>query len=63
MDDVDIDGQVSYMEEHIQILDCREHVLLNKVIPLVKVMWRYHRVDEFTWKSEDEMMNVHSHLF
>ena len=32
----------------MQILDRREQVLRNKTIPLVKVLWRSHTVEEAT---------------
>lgn len=43
---LDIDENVKYVEESMQILDCREQVLRNKTIPLVKVLWRYHNLEK-----------------
>lgn len=53
VDDVDIDNRVDYVEVHIQILDSREHVHRNKVIPLVKVLLRQRGVEDATCESED----------
>ncbi|KAL6225758.1 hypothetical protein ACLB2K_004607 [Fragaria x ananassa] len=41
-------------EEPVQILDRKEQVLRNKTIPLVKVLWRSHQVEEATRESEEQ---------
>ena len=38
---VEIQENLTYEEEPVQILDRREQVLRNKTIPLVKVLWSY----------------------
>ena len=45
---VEIQNNLTYEEEPVQILDRREQVLRNKTIPLVKVLWRSHTVEEAT---------------
>jgi hypothetical protein len=52
-----------YIEEPVQILDRKEQVLRNKVIPLVKVLWRNHEVEEATWEPEEQMQQQYPHLF
>ena len=37
-----LEGDVSYEERPISILDSRDQVLREKVIPLVKVQWQQH---------------------
>ncbi|XP_038887091.1 uncharacterized protein LOC120077269 [Benincasa hispida] len=37
---------LSYEEEAIEILDRKDQVLKNKMIPLVKVLWRNHGIEE-----------------
>ncbi|TYJ96623.1 Retrovirus-related Pol polyprotein from transposon opus [Cucumis melo var. makuwa] len=54
---------LSYEEEPIQILDKKEQVLRNKVIPLVKVLWRNHNTKEVTWETEQAMKARYAHLF
>lgn len=49
---IQLKGDLSY-EESVQILDEKEQVLRNKTIPLVKVLWRNHGVEESTWESND----------
>ncbi|KAA0052004.1 Transposon Ty3-I Gag-Pol polyprotein [Cucumis melo var. makuwa] len=50
---VELREDLSYDEEAVRILDRKEQVLMNKAIPLVKVLWRYHGVEETTWEPED----------
>ncbi|KAL5825263.1 hypothetical protein ACOSQ3_021326 [Xanthoceras sorbifolium] len=45
---VELRENLTYKEEPIQILDRKEQVLRNKVIPLVKVLWRNHGAEEAT---------------
>ena len=52
---VEVKEYLSYEEQLVQILDWREQVLRNKTIPLVKVLWRNHAIEEATWKSEHLM--------
>ena len=52
---VKIQENLTYEEEPVQILDRREQVLRNKTIPLVKVLWRSHTVEEDTWEPEAQM--------
>ena len=54
---------LTYEEKPVRILDRKEQVLRNRVIPLVKVLWRNHAVEEATWEREDEMRAKYSFLF
>ena len=45
---VEMKEDLSYEEQPVQILDWREQVLCNKTIPLVKVRWRNHTMEEAT---------------
>ncbi|KAL0555988.1 hypothetical protein IC582_004491 [Cucumis melo] len=60
---VELKEDLSYVEEPVQILDRKEQVLRNKTIPLKKVLWRHHGVDEATWEPEDHMKKRDSILF
>ena len=37
------------------IVDRREQILWNKIIPLVKVLWGNHGIKKATWESEAQM--------
>ena len=52
---VEIQENLTYEEEPVQILDRREQFLRNKTIPLVKVLWRSYTVEEATWEREEKM--------
>ena len=60
---MEIQENLTYEKEPVQILDCREQVLRNKTIPLVKVLWRSHTVEEPTWEHEEQMKRHYPHLF
>ncbi|PSR88443.1 Transposon Tf2-6 polyprotein [Actinidia chinensis var. chinensis] len=60
---IELKDDLSYVEEPIQILDRREKVLRNKVIPSVKVLWRSQTVEEATWESEESMQGQYPYLF
>lgn len=52
---IDIDERLSYEEIPVEILDREIKKLRNKKIPLVKVLWRNHKVEEATWEHEDDI--------
>ena len=61
--DLEVDEDASYEERTVQILDTREHVLWGKTIPLVKVLWRHHGVEEVMWEREAEVCFKYPDLF
>ena len=63
MQPVTLREDLVYEEEPVQILDRKEQVLRNKIIPIVKVLWRNHNVEEATWESENQMREQYPHLF
>ena len=52
---LDVREDLSYVKILIEIVDRRDQVLRNKVIPLVRVVWRNHSYEESTWEREDEI--------
>ena len=50
---VELKEDLTYEERPIQIVDRKDQVLRNKVIPLVKVLWMNHDREEATWERED----------
>ena len=46
--EVEVVEDATYEERLIQILDWKEHILRSKSIPLVKVLWQHHGVEEAT---------------
>ncbi|XP_038876359.1 uncharacterized protein LOC120068794 [Benincasa hispida] len=60
---VQLKEDLSYEEEAIEILDRKDQVLRNKTIPLVKVLWRNHRIEEATWEPEEQMRKRYPQFF
>ena len=60
---VDLREDLSYTEEPVQILDRKDQVLRTKIIPLVKVLWRSHSVEEATWETEESIKRDYPYLF
>ena len=58
-----IHQDLSYEEEPIQVVDFKTKQLRNKVIPLVKVLWRHGSKEECTWESEQDMRAKYPDLF
>ncbi|KAL0546488.1 hypothetical protein IC582_016398 [Cucumis melo] len=60
---LEIDENLSYAEQPVEVLAREVKTLRNKEIPLVKVLWRNHRVEEATWEREDDMRSRYPELF
>ncbi|KAA0047536.1 pol protein [Cucumis melo var. makuwa] len=57
---LEIDENLSYTEQPVEVLAREVKTLRNKEIPLV-VLWRNHRVEEATWEREDDMRSRARH--
>ena len=53
----------TFDEEPKAILDCEVKQLRNKQVPLVKVLWQHHGMEEATWEPESIMRAQCSQLF
>ncbi|KAL0561316.1 hypothetical protein IC582_001739 [Cucumis melo] len=62
-DPLEIDENLSYTEQPVEVLAREVKMLRNREIPLVKVLWRNHRVEEATWEREDDMRSRYPELF
>jgi hypothetical protein len=60
---LEIQEGLTYVEEPVRIVDKKEQVLRIKTIPIVKVLWRNHGVDEASWEVEHDMWSRYPHLF
>ena len=49
---LDIDPKLTYEETPVKILDQKDKVLCNKTVPLIKVLWLNHVVEEATWEQK-----------
>ncbi|XP_072962641.1 uncharacterized protein [Typha angustifolia] len=60
---IQLRNDLSYEEQPVQIIDRCVKTLRRRVVPLVKVLWRHHGVEEATWELEEEMQSTYPHLF
>ena len=61
--DISLQPNLTYEEVPIQITDWKDKKLRNCKIPLVKVLWRNHDVEEATWEKEADMRSKYPYLF
>ena len=48
---LDVNPKLMYKERSIKILDRKDKVLRNELVPLVKVLWRNQVVEKTTWRQ------------
>ena len=60
---VEIQSDLTYAAEPVQILSREVKQLRSKRIPLVKVLWPNQHREEATWEREDEMKEKYPYLF
>ncbi|KAL5576744.1 hypothetical protein UlMin_018443 [Ulmus minor] len=60
---IEVREDLTYEEQPVQILNRKDKTLHNKVISLVKILWRNHKVEKITWEREGEMKIKYPHLF
>ena len=60
---VELNDNLTYNEQPMQIVNRREQILRNKVIPLAKVLWGNHEREAATWESEAQMRRQYPQLF
>ena len=60
---IQLQPNLTFEEEPVEILARDVKELRNKRIPIVKVLWRSHSVEEATWEPEDAMRIQYPHLF
>jgi hypothetical protein len=63
MEDLSVQGDLTYMEHPIKIIDTLTHVTRNKEIKMCKVQWSHHGEDEATWEREEELRIEFPDLF
>ena len=61
--DIELDEYLTYEERPIRVLDRKVKDLRNKQIPLVKILWRHHEVEEATWELEKDKREKYPELF
>ena len=63
LDEIEINENLLFVEEPIEIMDREVKRTKQSHIPIVKVRWNAKRGPEFTWEREDQMKQKYPHLF
>ncbi|KAD6795150.1 hypothetical protein E3N88_06046 [Mikania micrantha] len=63
LEEIQIDDQLHFIEERVEIIDREIKRLKQSRIPIVKVRWNSSRGPEFTWEREYQMKLKYPHLF
>jgi hypothetical protein len=63
MEELSVQGDLTYTEYPIKILDTLTRVTRNKVIKICQVQRSHHGEDEATWEREKELRIDFPHLF
>jgi ribosomal protein L21E len=60
---LDIQPNLTYEELPVQFLDHKEQQLRTRTIPLVKILWWNHGIEEASRELEQQMRDKYPHLF
>ena len=60
---IELREDLSFEVQPVGIMDQRMKKLRNKVIPMVKVLWRSEKVEKMTWKTKATMRSQYPFLF
>ncbi|GKB58834.1 putative reverse transcriptase domain-containing protein, partial [Tanacetum coccineum] len=63
LDEIEIDENLRFVEEPIEIVERDVKKLKRRRIPLVKVRWNSQKGAEYTWEHEDQFRMKYPHLF
>ena len=61
--EVQLSENLSYVEEPVRIVDQKIKQLRNREIPMVKVIWKNHGLEEATWETAERMRRDYPQLF
>lgn len=61
--EIELEGDMSYEERSIEILDQKIKEFRNERIQLVKLLWRNRYIEEAAWEKEEEMRLLYPALF
>ncbi|GKC02701.1 putative reverse transcriptase domain-containing protein, partial [Tanacetum coccineum] len=63
LDEIEIDENLRFVEEPIEIVERHVKTLKRRRIPLVKVRWNSRQGAEYTWEREDQFQKKYLNLF
>ncbi|CAN6477884.1 unnamed protein product [Victoria cruziana] len=62
-DQLQLHDDLRYQEGPVRVIDEQVRRLRNKEIPMVKVEWQHHQVQDCTWESREKMKRLYQFLF
>lgn len=62
-EDIELQPDLTYSEETIKILALEVEELRKKIVPLVKVLWHRHGVEEAMWETKESMRSQYPNIF
>ena len=63
LENLEVEPNMTFLEQPVWILDRSTKQLRNKVVSLVKVLWKNQHVEEATWETKSDMRERYPHLF
>ncbi|KAA3487979.1 receptor-like protein kinase [Gossypium australe] len=63
VEEIEVQRNLNYKEESVEILASEVKELRCKRVPLVKVLWCNNNVEEATWELEETMKCQYPYLF
>jgi hypothetical protein len=54
---IEIEPDLSYTEQPIQILDTKERATRRKTVKMYKILWDHHTEEEATWETESYLQH------
>ena len=60
---IQLQPDLSYSEQPVEILDRKVQELRSKSIPFVKILWRNFSREEATWELEERMKKLYPSMF
>jgi hypothetical protein len=60
---LEVQEDLTYVEELVQILEVADRVTRRKTIWMCKVRWNHHSEEEATWEREDDLLAKYPELF
>ncbi|GJV11078.1 putative reverse transcriptase domain-containing protein [Tanacetum coccineum] len=63
LEELRVDDKLHFMEEPVEVMDCKIKQLKRSRIPIIKVRWNSKRGPEFTQEREYQFKQKYPHLF
>ena len=60
---IELEENLLFKVQPVEIIDRRLEELRNKTILMVKVLWKSDTVEEMTWETETSMKSRYPYLF